>query len=108
MPDKKSILLKGVLNVPKYFFWELDYEKIDWKKKHATGIIERVLQRGSEEHYQELVKFYGRRKILYALRHKINSMPDEIIVDICAYFKIDAKELKCYIRKRSNPGHSFW
>jgi hypothetical protein len=104
MPSGRNKSSNIPLNVPRKYFWEYDYPRIDWKRE-AESIIQRVLERGNSRDYGELVKYYGKDRIVNSLKNEINSMPDEIIVDVCAYFKIDAKELRCYIRKQSRNTH---
>ncbi len=103
MQNNRPYIAKGsFLNVPKRLFWEYNYDKIDWQKE-ATGIIQRVIERGTYEEWRELIRFYGENTIIYALKNEINYLPDEIISDVCNYFKLVPTELKCYIRKLSNP-----
>jgi len=105
MPATKPIDVNNVtLNVPRWFFWEYVYDRIDWHKERVA-IIQRVLERGTTREYDELVKFYGRRKIINALKNKINFLSDQTIQEVSAYFNIDTKELRCYTRKQSNRGH---
>jgi len=104
MPSKQLKSSNLPLNVPKKYFWEYDYPRINWKRE-ADSIIQRVLERGNHRDYEELVKYYGLKKIIHSLKNEINSMPDEIIADVCAYFKIDATEVRCYIRKQSRKTH---
>ena len=91
--------------VPKRLFWEYNCDKIDWQKE-ATGIIQRVMERGTQAEWKELVRFYGERDVIYSLKNEINSLPDEVISEVCAYFKLVPTELKCYTRKLSKPGRS--
>lgn len=39
-------------------FWDTDFEKIDWIK-HRQYVIERVLERGTEEEKIMIREFYG-------------------------------------------------
>jgi len=85
-------------NVPKRLFWEFRYEAIDWSIEYAA-VIERVIERGTEPEWEELIKFYGREKVINTLKNDTNYLPDEIINDVCKYFKLDPITLKCFIRK---------
>lgn len=91
-------------NFPKRLFWEYNFEKIDWKK-HAEAVIDRVIERGTAEQWNELVRFYGKRKVLNNIKNKITHLPDEIIQEVCQHFNLQPGELRCYIRKQSNRGH---
>ena len=95
---------KGKPDLPKRLFWEYNYEKIDWKK-HAGAVIDRVIERGTPQHWNELVRFYGKRKVTNNIKNKITHLPDEIIQEVCLHFNLQPNELRCYIRKQSNRGH---
>lgn len=91
-------------NFPKRLFWEYDFGKIDWKK-HAEAVIDRIIERGTHEHWNELIRFYGKRKVTNNIKNKITHLPDEIIKEVCQFFNLKPGDLKCYIRKQSNRGH---
>jgi len=107
MPDNKTDILKQdhpKPNLHRRLFWEFDYDKIDWNKSYST-IIERILERGTKEEWDELISFYGKEKVVYSLKKEINYLPDEVIVDVCEYFNLKPIEIRCYIRKQSLPRH---
>lgn len=91
-------------NLPKRLFWEFMYEDINWIKEYAA-VIERVIERGTEPEWEELIKFYGKDKIVNTLINETNYLPDEIMEDVCQYFKLTHHQLKCYARKQSFPQH---
>ncbi len=95
-----------VPNFPKMFFWEYNFDKIDWKSNYLT-VIERVIERGSQEDWQELFRYYGYDMVLDTLKNGTIYLMDHSIDEVCAYFKLKPEELKCYRRKRSRPGHWF-
>lgn len=88
----------------KRLFWDYDYDRIDWQRD-AAGIIERVVERGTHEEWEELILFYGKFKVVQSLKSEIRFLPDEIITDVCQFFKLQPEDLLCYIRKQSHPGH---
>ena len=65
-------------NFHKRLFWEFKYEAMDWRKQYAV-VIERVIERGTEQEWEELIRFYGREKVVYTLQKETNYLPDEII-----------------------------
>jgi hypothetical protein len=85
-------------------FWEYRYDEIDWQKEYSA-IIERVIERGTHDEWKELIRFYGRDKVVNTIKYETNYLPDEIIQDVCGYFNLKPTELKCYIRKQSTPRH---
>ncbi len=50
-------------------FWDTDIELIDWEK-NKTAVIYRVFERGNEEEIQEIIRFYGKEKVLKILCEK--------------------------------------
>ncbi len=95
---------KSKPNLPKRLFWEYDYEHMDWQK-NAEIVIERVIERGTPEEWEEMIKFYGRKKVVTALKNKITYLTDKATKKVCDYFELKQEELKCYIRKQSQPQH---
>lgn len=98
----QSLTIKPDLK--KRLFWEYDYEHIDWQKE-VVGIIERVIERGTHEEWDELVRFYGKQKVIAVLKNNIRFLPDEIIADACEYFQLKPDVLLCYTRKQLQKGH---
>lgn len=88
---------------PKWF-WDMDYERIDWQASYKS-VIARIVERGAPEHWEELIRFYGREKILNALKSEIVFLPDYAIEKVRKYFRIEKEEMVCYIRKQSKPAH---
>ena len=91
-------------NLPKRLFWEFKYEEMDWEKNYIT-VINRVVERGSPEEWQEMLRFYGEKKVKDTLKNKTTYLTDLAIKEVCDYFKLNPEELKCYIRKQSMPQH---
>lgn len=102
--NQPRIASGDILNVPKRLFWDFEYEEIDWKIS-AEAIVQRVIERGTHEEWEELIRFYSKEYVLSSLKNEINYLPDMVIRDVCDYFTLAPTELKCYIRKQSNPGH---
>jgi len=91
-------------NLKKRLFWDYDYEHIDWQNK-AAGIVERVIERGTRDEWDELVSYYSKATVLDILKNHIRFLPDEIISDACDYFKLKPDDLLCYTRKQSRKAH---
>lgn len=91
-------------NLPKILFWDWNFDKIDWKKGYLS-IIDRVIERGNNEEWEELIRYYGRPKVIKALKSEIRYLPDYAIEKVCSYFKLKKEDLACYARKQSRPGH---
>ncbi|WP_198666964.1 DUF6922 domain-containing protein [Taibaiella helva] len=84
------------------FFWDLRYDKIDWAGS-STTVIQRILERGMPEHWNELKRFYGEETIIIALKEKITYLPDECIDEASLFFNLKKEEMLCYRRKQSQP-----
>ncbi|MFN4315304.1 MAG: DUF6922 domain-containing protein [Chitinophagaceae bacterium] len=90
-------------NLDKGLFWDWRYNEIDWQKNYRS-IIERVLERGTKEEWEEIIRFYGAPKIHTALKEEIKFLPDYIINSVSSYFNIRKEEMACYIRKQLRKG----
>lgn len=100
--DKSGIHEKP--DLPKRLFWEFRFDQIDWRKQYTT-VIQRVIEWGNENEWNEIIDFYGIHKVIDTLKYKINYLPDYAIEKVCTYFHLQKEGLKCYIRKQSMPQH---
>jgi chromosomal replication initiation ATPase DnaA len=91
-------------NLHNLLFWEYNLELTDWQRD-SVGIIERVLERGTHEEWDELVRFYGIEKVTHILKDELRFLFDHVIEDVCEYFKVKKEDLLCFKRKQTNPGH---
>ena len=55
--------------IPRFLFWDTNFDEIDWKKKYVA-VIKRVFERGDEEAKIEIEKFYGKELIKSVLNSK--------------------------------------
>jgi hypothetical protein len=92
-------------NLKDRLFWDWKVDEIDWQKS-ARSIIERVLSRGSNEEYDELVRFYGREKIVHVLTVERCSIPNISMDLVTSYFGLKKEELSCY-RWRQVHGYNW-
>jgi hypothetical protein len=90
-------------NLPKRLFWDWNYDKIDWEM-HYLAVIDRVIERGNKEEWNEVVRFYSQNRVNNALKNEIKYLPDYIIDDVCGYFNLKMEELACYERKQTRRG----
>ena len=59
--------------ITKGLFWDIDFEKINCDK-HSDFVISRTFERGNEEEKNEIVRFYGSKRIeksLSATKRKV-------------------------------------
>ncbi len=103
--EKKTVLSSPKPDFPRMFFWDFNYDSIDWKGNSAT-VIQRMIERGtSAEHWPELIRYYGKETIVNALKDTITYLPEESIHEASLYFKINKEDMLCYKRKQSQPVH---
>ncbi len=55
--------MKPAPNIRRHLLWEFDWTSIDFSRL-ATVVIERVIERGDPNDWQEIVDYYGRDAIL--------------------------------------------
>ncbi|MDH7459796.1 hypothetical protein QEG73_00860 [Chitinophagaceae bacterium 26-R-25] len=102
MKEKVDIMDKP--DLPKPLFWEFRYDDIEWRQEYRT-VIARVIERGTPEHWTEIIRYYGESFVMNAIKNEIVFLPDYAIDEVCAYFSLDRDELFCYRRKQSKLGH---
>ena len=61
VPASKKNRLKPDLE--KALFWDVRYEEMDWQRCYSY-IIERVLDRGTDAELDEIIRFYGKDKVV--------------------------------------------
>ncbi|MEO8174130.1 MAG: hypothetical protein ABI581_13645 [Sediminibacterium sp.] len=87
-------------DLPKRLFWEFKYDEMNWQSDYAT-VIERVVERGSPEEWDEMIRFYGQKKVKNTIKNEITYLTDKAIKKVTTFFDFKPEELKCYIRKQS-------
>lgn len=103
MANAKNIDNRLKPNLDKGLFWDWRNDEIDWQKTYRS-VIERVLESGTKEEWEEIIRFYGKPRIITALKQEIKFLPDYIIDKVCSYFDIKKEEMACYIRKQLRKG----
>lgn len=91
-------------NLPRVLFWDLDFDKIDWKRSYRM-VMERVLDKGNTAEWEEMIRFYGKVNVITALKNDITYLSDMTTDAVCTYFQLSKQELKCYLKKQLNKGH---
>jgi len=103
--EKKAIVSSPKPDFPRMFFWDFNYDLTNWKES-STTIIQRIIERGTvAEHWQELVRYYGKKTIINELKETITYLPDDSINEASLYFKINKEDMLCYKRKQSQTIH---
>jgi hypothetical protein len=78
----------------KYLFWEMDVSHLDMDK-HATWIVERVLDYGAWSDVKLIRDYYGMEK-LREIALGIRSMRPESLAFIAAVTKTPEIQFRCY------------
>ena len=91
-------------DLPKVLFWDFDFEKLDWSRSYKT-VIKRVLDKGNTMDWEEMIRFYGREKVIRALKEDITHLSDMTMEAVCKYFQLSKEKLKCYTKKQLHQGH---
>lgn len=60
--------------LPAWLFWDTNVAKLNWTDAWLSVIV-RVLEKGNDEHFEEIVKYYGRSRVLDAVQNKIKFLP---------------------------------
>lgn len=55
-------------------FWDTDIKRIDWRK-NKSAVINRIFERGNEQEYAEIIRFYGKNIVLTELESNENLSP---------------------------------
>ena len=85
----------------KQAFWDVDMEKIDYKK-NAAHVIKKVFDRGNIDDIISVLNFYPEVKIkdtLLNARYLMNST----MAFACALFDLKLENFRCYNIKQSDP-----
>jgi hypothetical protein len=86
----------------KQAFWDVDMDS-DYEK-NAAHVVEKVLERGKEQDFNNLIKFYGFDKV-GKLALQALWLSDMSINFCCTLFKVTPTDFKCYEKKQLNQQH---
>lgn len=85
------------------FFWDTKIDSLDWQKAYLA-VIARIVERGGQNEIDEIVRFYGREKVIKALREEIYFLPNYAIEDALKFFpELKKEEMYCYINRKDKP-----
>lgn len=91
------------------FFWDVDWANMDWCYSYLY-VIERVLARGREQDWEELVRFYGKETVLNVFRNQaISFWPEPVEERARKYFQLQEEDLLVYHHHQQFPDwYSVW
>lgn len=89
---------------PRRLFWEFRYDQMDWDKAYRTA-IGRIVERGTEKDWEEMLSYYGKDRVVETLKNEITYLTDHAIRLVKERLGIEPEELRSYIRKQLLPRH---
>ena len=87
----------------KQAFWDVNMDSIDYEK-HAVHVVEKVIERGKEEDFNQILIYYGFNGVKN-LALQANWLSDISMNFCCTLFKVKPTDFKCYEKKQSNRLH---
>lgn len=91
-------------NLDRRYFWEFNYDRIDWQECYKMAIA-RIIERGGQEEWNEIIRFYGYDKVVTAIKDEIVFLADYAIERASIYFSIAKEDMFCFRRKQSRLNH---
>ncbi len=102
---KKENKNRRVPNLNEMFFWDLDIDAMDFEKAYKS-VIARIVERGGQEEIDEIVHFYGDKKVVTAIRDEIYFLPNYAIERALKFFpELKKEEMYCYLNRKDKPYH---
>ncbi len=91
----------GIPTLRRSLFWDVDFNGIQWGKNYRF-VIERVLERGTFDEWQEIKWYYGMEKIKEAALQA--RWLDNTTLSFCSnYLHVPKEQFRCYTLKSLNP-----
>lgn len=78
-------------------FWDVDVSNLDFTK-HATLIVQRVIERGNYKELKIIKQFYSPEQLAEIIKNISGFHPIDISF-VHYHFKIPLNQLKCYTKK---------
>jgi plasmid maintenance system antidote protein VapI len=72
--EKENHLTPDLTILNSALFWDTHFKSIDWKQQYRA-VIERVFERGAEIEKNELIRFYGIKKVKEAILESKSRSP---------------------------------
>ena len=67
-------------------------------------VIARIVERGGQDQIDEIVRFYGREKVIKAVRDEIFFLPNYAIENALKFFpELKKEEMYCYLNRKDKP-----
>ena len=88
--------------MPDWLFWDMSVPHIDWRNDART-VVSRILERGNDQELEEIIRFYGLKKVLRVIKKEETYYSKPARARIYTYFNLKPEELRCYYRPSWRP-----
>jgi hypothetical protein len=89
------------------FFWDVSIPDMEWNRDY-TFVIERVLARGRNTEYEEIIRFYGLETVINTFRNQARFWPEHIEENARIYFKLQPEDLLVHHQRLLNDDWNVW
>ena len=90
-----------IIQLSKQAFWDVDMAQLDYKKQ-ANAVIRRVFDNGSWEDLLEVVNYYGKENVIFALT-SAPYLKEITAVFASKLFHIPFADFKCSTTRQFHP-----
>lgn len=102
---KKEQKLTDISTLKTQLFWDTDINKLDYQKAYVS-IIARVIERGDQSEIDEIVRLYGREKVLLTICNEIKFLPNYAIERAIRFFpELRKEDMLCYLNRKDESYH---
>jgi len=91
------------MNLRNVLFWDTDPSKINYDKQ-AAYVIERVVRFGTWEEWNQVIKYYGEKKIKTEVL-QMRELDEKTLNYLAFRFNIAKKDFRCYSLQQSTTRH---
>lgn len=85
------------------FFWDTSFQLLNWKTAYVP-IISRIIERGGQNEIDEIIKYYGRDKVVNTIRNEILFLANYAINRAIDFFpELKKEEMQCYLNRKDKP-----
>jgi len=95
--------IKNASEFSAHLFWDVDSNTVDLLK-HRKWLIKRVLEKGTREDWNKVLKHYGKDGVREAVRG-MRSLEKKALSFTCVVLELDQSELQCSINRSFHATH---
>jgi len=91
------------MKISQVLFWDVDINSIDYEK-HASFIVQRVLEAGTLNDFYSIRDFYGKPRLKHIIKN-LRYLDDRTLSFCSIYFKIKPEQFRCYTQNQLHQIH---